>query len=123
MDDVKNIGLDKTKQLIELFFNTTPQIINQLEKDIANKDSKAIGMSAHKLKGAASSIGLSDLHRCTSNIESCARDQADNVQQLFDQLQPVYQDSCQVLRRAFEDISQSLPNVELQDYKLTSTAN
>ncbi len=106
MEDVKNIGLDKTCEFVTLFFETSKQTLTELKHYIEKKDNNATSESAHKLKGAASSVGLNRLYKCAMEIENSAGEQVAGIQQPFDQLQLIYDDSCHLLRRVLESINQ-----------------
>jgi HPt (histidine-containing phosphotransfer) domain-containing protein len=106
MKDVRVIGLDKTRELVELFFDTSLQTLDNLKINIQQKDNSAIGENAHKLKGAASSVGLNLLYKCAMEIETSAHQQKGGIQQPFEHLRLVYQESCHLLKRVFEGISQ-----------------
>ncbi len=106
VEDVEQIGLEKTNELVELFFNSSQKTLKDLKRAMENKDNKAIGESAHKLKGAACNVGLNLLSQYAMELELSVDTQHAEFQQYFDHINQVYKDSCLLLKSVFEDIYQ-----------------
>ncbi|MBU2621435.1 MAG: Hpt domain-containing protein [Proteobacteria bacterium] len=69
------IGFDKEDylELIELFINTTTGDIAKLKTAINTGDFNAAEKAAHSIKGAASSLGLTDISNEAKKIEHTAK--------------------------------------------------
>jgi len=70
------IGFDKEDymELIELFINTTTSDIGKLKTAISNGDFNAAERAAHSIKGAASSLGLTEISDEAKRIECAAKE-------------------------------------------------
>ena len=70
------IGFDKEDylELIELFINTTPGDIAKLNTAINSGDFNAAEKAAHSIKGAASSLGLTEISNEAKKIEYAAKE-------------------------------------------------
>jgi two-component system sensor histidine kinase TorS len=67
--DMKILGREKMLHIIDLFRQTSADILSQLEASDENGDSRAIKDLAHKLKGSAGSLGLTALMNTCQIIE------------------------------------------------------
>ena len=70
------IGFEKEDylELIELFINTTTSDIDKLKTAINNGDSNAAEKAAHSIKGAASSLGLTEISNEAKKIEYAGKE-------------------------------------------------
>jgi HPt (histidine-containing phosphotransfer) domain-containing protein len=70
------IGFDKEDyiELIELFINTTTNDIDKLKTATINGDFNAAEQTAHSIKGAASSLGLTEISDEAKRIEYAAKE-------------------------------------------------
>lgn len=87
---MESLGDDKDliKEILELFKDTTLEIVESLEKAANEGDFEAVKRSAHSLKGSAGNIGAKALHEAMRNIEAaCAvEDQKALVEQVRDSI-------------------------------------
>ncbi|NOH47386.1 TMAO reductase system sensor histidine kinase/response regulator TorS [Vibrio rotiferianus] len=67
--DMKILGREKMLHIIDLFRQTSADVLSQLETSDKNGDSRAIKDLAHKLKGSAGSLGLTALMNTCQVIE------------------------------------------------------
>jgi two-component system sensor histidine kinase TorS len=67
--DMKILGREKMLHIIELFRQTSADVLSQLETSDKNGDSRAVKDLAHKLKGSAGSLGLTALMNTCQVIE------------------------------------------------------
>lgn len=69
------IGFEKEEymELIELFINTTTSDIDKLKTAINNSDFNTAEKTAHSIKGAASSLGLTEIANEAKKIEYTAK--------------------------------------------------
>src|SRR5205814_1245049 len=57
------------KDVIELFVNLTPGVIQEMDDSCRAKDFKKMGLAAHKLKGSALNIGAAKLAEVCKELE------------------------------------------------------
>ena len=67
--DMKILGREKMLHIIDLFRQTSADVLSQLETSDKNGDSRAVKDLAHKLKGSAGSLGLTALMNTCQVIE------------------------------------------------------
>ncbi|RPH49789.1 MAG: Hpt domain-containing protein [Desulfobacteraceae bacterium] len=72
----EEIGFDKEEylELIELFISTTMSDIDQLRTGVNKGDFTSAERAAHSIKGAASSLGLSEVSNQAKKIEHAAKE-------------------------------------------------
>ncbi|EHV5556976.1 TMAO reductase system sensor histidine kinase/response regulator TorS [Vibrio parahaemolyticus] len=70
--DMKILGREKMLHIIDLFRNTSADVLGQLVESAEKKDSLAVKNLAHKLKGSAGSLGLTALMNTCQSIEIAA---------------------------------------------------
>jgi CheY-like chemotaxis protein len=63
---------DIVGQLIELFVESTPPLLDELRAGAANGDGEAVRRAAHKLKGSCQNIGASFMAGLAGNLEQAA---------------------------------------------------
>ena len=89
--DRQVLGQTKMQHIVELFEQTSSEILADLEKMAANNEQRAIKDLAHKLKGSAGSLGLQALMDCCQHIEAADDPLAvyietkKNLRELFEQ--------------------------------------
>jgi CheY-like chemotaxis protein/HPt (histidine-containing phosphotransfer) domain-containing protein len=83
-------------QLIELFVQSTPPLIDELRSGIADGDREAVRRAAHKLKGSCANIGAGFLAKLAATIERDARATPADL----DGLDRVFMDTRDALRAA-----------------------
>ncbi|MGR5067529.1 TMAO reductase system sensor histidine kinase/response regulator TorS [Vibrio alfacsensis] len=67
--DMKILGREKMLYIINLFRQTSAEVLEQMEANAKRGDSREIKSLAHKLKGSAGSLGLPALMDTCQNIE------------------------------------------------------
>ncbi|TOB69216.1 TMAO reductase system sensor histidine kinase/response regulator TorS [Vibrio parahaemolyticus] len=67
--DMKILGREKMLHIIDLFRNTSADVLGQLVESAEKNDSLAVKNLAHKLKGSAGSLGLTALMNTCQSIE------------------------------------------------------
>ncbi len=70
--DMKILGREKMLHIIDLFRNTSADVLGQLVESAKRNDSLAVKNLAHKLKGSAGSLGLTALMNTCQSIEIAA---------------------------------------------------
>jgi two-component system, sensor histidine kinase and response regulator len=102
-DSLQQIVKNYPKELLELFFQDTPQLLNALGEAVTSGDRLELRSAAHALKGAVSNFGARHPQALAAELESIAP-QCDmsHAQQLVDALtQEVFQ-----LRTQLAEIAQ-----------------
>ncbi|MEX3071050.1 TMAO reductase system sensor histidine kinase/response regulator TorS [Vibrio alginolyticus] len=70
LSDMKILGRDTVLRLIDLFRNTSSEILAQMENSANENDAGKVKSLAHKLKGSAGSLGLTVLMNTLQSIEA-----------------------------------------------------
>ena len=70
--DMKFLGREKMLHIIDLFRQTSADVLSQMEASAENGESRAVKDLAHKLKGSAGSLGLTALMKTCQSIEVAA---------------------------------------------------
>lgn len=65
---MKLVGPDLIKQSLELFEQIMPGYLEILDSNMIVRDQNSITQEAHKIKGAAGSVGLRHLHQLAQQI-------------------------------------------------------
>lgn len=77
---IELLGPDEAAEVLQLFVNSTEELISQIQDAADRHDPKALKEAAHQLKGAASSVGADHIARACLELEKCAKnDQWDSV--------------------------------------------
>ncbi|OGP73607.1 MAG: hypothetical protein A2V86_13195 [Deltaproteobacteria bacterium RBG_16_49_23] len=71
----KNLELEEEEllELIDLFLKTTSSELMKFQTALKNKDRLVAETMAHSIKGAAGSLGLTDIYEAAKRIETAAR--------------------------------------------------
>ena len=105
--DVQVIGFDVVEEMVGLFFKTGQESIDAIKENFMARQWQALSKQAHKLKGAAGSIGLNDLRRLLDSLEIAARVEAvGDIDALHEKLECVYLQSCDTLQQEWQEIKQ-----------------
>jgi CheY-like chemotaxis protein len=83
-------------QLIELFQDSTPPLLQELREGVAAGDEESVRRAAHKLKGSCQNIGASGMAAQVAELERTA---TVNPEQLED-LEVAFEATCDALRAA-----------------------
>lgn len=70
LSDMNILGRDTVRRLIDLFRNTSSEILAQMENSANENDAGKVKSLAHKLKGSAGSLGLTALMNTLQTIEA-----------------------------------------------------
>ncbi len=87
-------------QMILIFSEQTPQIINDMEKSLGAKDWKSLRAAAHKMKPSISIMGIKELEEVIPVIEKYSENQ-ENLDELPELLDKV-KDVCSVVIEELE---------------------
>jgi two-component system, sensor histidine kinase and response regulator len=72
--EITNGDKELEEELLSLFLEQAPAIINRLEIAVNKKDWEAVSMEAHTLKGASGNIGANKLSLLSQNLEAGIKD-------------------------------------------------
>ena len=75
-DDYMILGPDKTRRMVDAFFEGAVRKVEQLAHAVEGEDWSTVAYIAHNLKGSAASLGLSALENRAHGLEVCARTEA-----------------------------------------------
>lgn len=105
-DDYLFLGPDKTRRIVDAFFETSGQRIDQLGRAVHDKDLAAVVQIAHTLKGSAGSLGLVSLEARARLIETAAKEhRPDAAARHLEGLESAYEDSSSALRTRWRELS------------------
>jgi len=108
LHDAQVIGFDVVEEMVGLFFKTGQESIDAIEESFVERQWQELSRQAHKLKGAASSIGLNDLWQLMDNLEIAAKLEAvSDINALHEKLESVYLQSCETLQEVWQEIKQT----------------
>ncbi|WP_411992689.1 aerobic respiration two-component sensor histidine kinase ArcB [Agarivorans sp. DSG3-1] len=103
------IGVKVLNDSINLFKQVMPDYMKILESNLFAKDQDGIASEAHKIKGAAGSIGLARIQRLANKIQSPELPAWwDNVEDWILQLSHDYPEDLKLLDKAIGDYSTSV---------------
>lgn len=71
--DKLNFSLENTQKILEIFYESTSTILNNLEESIHNNDYDKIYRNAHSIKGSSSNLLFNDVYSLAKEIESNAK--------------------------------------------------
>jgi len=91
-------GIDNTKEILEAFWRSTENLINQLQSQIAIGDTTSARQSAHAIKGSAANVGALVLQNVAAEIENSCHDGDDDLLSSLDLLYVNFDET----RREFE---------------------
>ncbi|WP_432451885.1 aerobic respiration two-component sensor histidine kinase ArcB [Agarivorans sp. QJM3NY_29] len=101
-----SIGSQVLTDSVTLFRQVMPDYMQVLESNLFAKDQQGIASEAHKIKGAAGSIGLARIQRLANKIQSPELPAWwDNVDDWIHQLSHDYPEDLKLLDKAIEDFS------------------
>jgi len=67
--DIVNGDRDMLKEILSLYIEKTPILINKIQEDYENKDIESLKEQAHSIKGSSSSIGAESISNIVKKIE------------------------------------------------------
>lgn len=101
LQDVEFIGFEKTKAKIDLFLETSRQTLDEIFKAFKNGDRKVVHENMHKLKGAASAVGLYPLSAQAGELEALVFNELEDFGGRLETFQNLYDLSCDLLVKSF----------------------
>ena len=108
LQDAEFIGIEKTKIKTDLFLKTAGETLEAVNKAVASGDRDTVRESMHKLKGAASAVGLYPLSDSASALEALARDETEDLGRKLGKFKILYDLSCNLLVRSLEKVQSKL---------------
>ncbi|MPX96499.1 aerobic respiration two-component sensor histidine kinase ArcB [Salinivibrio sp. VYel6] len=96
---VELVGIDPVKQSIEMFESTMPEYIAILDSNMTARDQEGIVSEAHKIKGAAGSVGLKHIQKVAQKAQSPDLPAWwENIADWIDEIKDGYQHDLDVLK-------------------------
>ncbi len=68
------LGAEETGEVLQLFVNSTQDLIEQIKLASDRHDAKSLKEAAHQLKGAAASVGANNIASNCLELERCAKE-------------------------------------------------
>ncbi len=97
-EDVRAVGEETMTRMIGLYFETTPDSVEELMQAVEDGDMDAAARLAHSIKSASASLGLTRLHDLSRDLEIAAKEQRpDAVATLAENYRSLFTQSCQAL--------------------------
>lgn len=98
---IRDLGEDVLCEVIDLFFQTTPEKIQLLRQALADGDSKGVEHAAHFMKGSCSNVGALPMRAlCHSLQELGVSGKLKGAATEFEKLEREYADVREALKRA-----------------------
>jgi HPt (histidine-containing phosphotransfer) domain-containing protein len=92
-------GLTLVRQIMQVYLDTTPDNVRQVEQAVAAGDAEALRRSAHFLKSSAANVGAEQLSELFRRLEVLGREgQMALAKPLLDQTLKAYQDATAEIR-------------------------
>lgn len=110
LQDVEFIGIEKTRAKIDLFLSSSRQTLGEIKQAAENKDRNAVREYMHKLKGAASAVGLLSLASHAGEMEKFVYSEAEGFGSKLVSFEKLYDLSCDLLVKSFEEVPSELPS-------------
>ena len=73
LDMLKDIIGDELKDVLNIYIETTPDIIMKIQEAIATQSVSSVQLQAHTLKGSAANIGANQLSAMSAEMEQKAK--------------------------------------------------
>lgn len=109
LQDVEFIGAEKTKAKIDLFLKTSGQTLKEISQAFQNGDRHVVRENMHKLKGAASAVGLHALSKQAGELEALVFNEMEDFGSKLEKFHSLYDLSCDLLVKSFERVQSDLP--------------
>ena len=88
LDMLKDIIGDELKDVLNIYMETTPDIILKIQEAIATQSVSAVQLQAHTLKGSAANIGANQLSMMSAEMEQKAKQSdTDSLPELFSKIE------------------------------------
>lgn len=72
------IGEESLQELVDLYLETSPEVMENLKKAIAENNKEQAAFWGHRLKGASSTLGFDGIKNLSEEVETLSR--AGNLQ-------------------------------------------
>ena len=73
LERLRALGETAIHQLFDAFRKGLPSMLATIEESLAEGEPDSVYKAAHRLKGSAATLGLSEIERCAGGLESAAR--------------------------------------------------
>ena len=91
--ELKTILGDTLNEVIEMYLESMPEMLDNLSAQIQNKDANQVFEIAHKIKSSSSSIAAMGVANCAEIIEQIGRNgSTDNTQSTLEELKTMYEE-------------------------------
>jgi HPt (histidine-containing phosphotransfer) domain-containing protein len=92
--------------ILEMFMQEVPQDHDMLKDQIARKDVKQAGLTAHKIKSSYRTLDMQEETEILQEMETLAKSGSsmDKITILFDQYENSYQDGLQLVLNTIKDL-------------------
>ena len=98
-DLFENLQAKGVNRLVNLYIDTLPNYLREIDEALAGQDGHELKMSAHKLKGASQALGMQKIVNCCKTLEVLAdANQFENAAIELENLQKITRQSSQALR-------------------------
>ncbi|MGY8872288.1 MAG: ATP-binding protein, partial [Pseudomonadales bacterium] len=108
LEEISNIAPDDSivQQIISLFFEKTPELIENIKKSIDENDGESLFLFSHSLKSSAANIGAESLSDIAKRLEHLGReDLAHEASELTPLLYSCFEKTSDTLNGLLEDSS------------------
>ncbi|OFZ31400.1 MAG: hypothetical protein A2622_02100 [Bdellovibrionales bacterium RIFCSPHIGHO2_01_FULL_40_29] len=89
----RDLNEDVLGQMLTLHFETTSQIIQELQSSFLKKDFPQLARLAHKFKSNSGQVGLQRLHKMSDVLENLCQQQNQNWIRIENIIQEIIQES------------------------------
>ena len=96
----ESMGADYINELVQAYFEETPQLITKLQGALAKKDTEAFRQAAHSIKSTSNSFGALQLGALAKELEMMGR--AHNLEGAAAKVEQLVQDYSSVQMRLKE---------------------
>lgn len=95
----ETVGQETVQELVDLYVDTSPEVIAQLETYADEKNSQQMAFWSHRLKGSSGTLGFDDIHELSKNIEKlCLENKVDEAAALCSKVRSLYQQTEQAIK-------------------------
>lgn len=75
--DKLNFSIENTHKILDIFYESSNTILNNLETSINTKDFDKIYRNAHSIKGSSSNLLFNEVYSIAKDIEKSAQQKSD----------------------------------------------
>ena len=105
-EDLRIMGAARAGRMVELFLETTPDRVRELDAAVADEDLDAVSFAAHSLKASAGSLGLMRLAGRLGALEAAARArEPTELMGLYTGFDALYEESARLLTRTWDALN------------------